>query len=162
MHKQRNFIALVLLLLLATTLLVFIFNDDADSATWPTACGQHPNHVAKMAAPCEEIDRAVREAAAEFGIDEGRFRRSINCESHFIDVNTNGQYLGLTQQGNGFRARQVPAFDHDPAVTVDIGQGMPNYTGPTTAFEPFNPFHNARLAARAISISGYREWSCKG
>lgn len=134
----------------------------AAASTWPTACGQDPRHVAMMAAPCGEIDRAVHEAAYEFRIDEGRFRRMISCESHFIDVIVNGQFIGLAQEGNSFVSSQVPAFDYDGGVPVDLGQGMPAYRGPTTAFDTRNPFHNARLAARVISHGGYTQWECKG
>ena len=33
--------------------------------------------------PCSEVNRAINEAAAWWGIDEQRFRRVIRCESSF-------------------------------------------------------------------------------
>lgn len=132
----------------------------AGASPWPTACGQHPAHVAAMAAPCSEIDRAVHEAAVESGIDEARFRRSISCESHFIDVAQNGQFIGLSQLGRSFVPGYVRPFDD--AHAVDLGQGMPGYAGTGTGFDTRNPFHNARLAAWVISWDGYGQWSCRG
>lgn len=126
----------------------------------PTACTQHPDHQAEFhPIPCGEIDRAVTEAAREFGIDEAKFRRVTACESAFRPrVVGAGLYVGLLQESSEFFRRWQLRFDHDPAVAVDLGQGMPGYTGPGTGAERGNPFHNARVAAYAIAHDGYSEW----
>ncbi len=127
--------------------------------TFPTACSMADAHRAAMVAPCAEIDRAVHEAAAEFGIDEARLRRAIVCESHFVDVVTNGQYIGLGQHGSWFRSTYPRQFDEH--VAVDLAAGTPTYSGPGT-YDPRAPFQNARLTAWVVSRGGYSQWSCKG
>lgn len=131
----------------------------AHSSTSPTACGQHPDHIDRMAAPCGEIDRAVSEAADEFGVDEARLRRVFACESHFVDVISNGQYVGLGQHGSWFRSTYPRRFD--AANAVDLAHGTPHYRGPGT-YDPRAPFQNARLTAWVISFDGYSQWQCKG
>lgn len=104
--------------------------------------------------PCSEVDRAVGEAADEFGIDHARFRRMIACESHFRPaVDSNYPYVGLTQQGSEFWRRWVPRFNY--VVAVDLGDRRPYASR-------YHPFDNARLAAYVISLNGYDEWECKG
>lgn len=135
----------------------------ADAATWYTACGQPASIRAQFRdIPCSEIDRAVHEAAVEFHINEQNFREVVQCESKFNPYarRPGSQFRGLTQQGYDFERRHVPRFDNDPKH-VDLGKGMPGYRGPTTGYSLFNPFHNARNAARVISIWGYAEWQCK-
>lgn len=100
--------------------------------------------------PCGEVNRAITEAAQEFRIDEGRFRRMIRCESKFNPF-VGTKYKGLTQANThpgGYWSTQVPRFN--AAVNPDV-------TGNVLA-----PFDNARVAARVISQESYRQWSCKG
>lgn len=109
-----------------------------------TACGYAPSFGD---IPCGEVDRAVTEAAREFRIDEGRFRRMVRCESRF-SPHVGRAHRGLTQQGRGFVAREYPRFNR--AVEPDV---LGNVT---------SPFDNARTAAFVIAREGYGQWTCKG
>lgn len=100
--------------------------------------------------PCGEVNRAVSEAAREWRIDEGRFRRSIWCESKFHPF-VGRSYKGLVQAGVAFWRVQVPRFN------ANLRPGQPPVLG-----NVLSPFDNARVGARVISREGYGQWSCKG
>lgn len=122
---------------------------DAGHLGIPFACDHAPT---LDGVPCSEIDRAVQEAANEFGIDHRKFRFTIECESGY-EPDAGGFYKGLTQQSLEFWNRWVPRFNRD--VAVDIGAGRP-YGSRS------HPFDNARLAAYVISREpdkdDYDEW----
>lgn len=99
--------------------------------------------------PCGEVNRAIREAAAEFSIDETRFRRLIRCESRFNPF-VGRKYKGLVQANSytgGFWSTQVPEFNRT------LRAGQPPVLGNIHA-----PFDNARVGARVISLEGYGQW----
>ncbi len=86
--------------------------------------------------PCSEVDRAIREAAREFNLDENKFRRVARCESGFNPFNSPGSYFGLMQHLKTEWAGRATAFN----------QGYdPNVLG-----NPHSPFDNARVAAWMI------------
>ncbi len=99
---------------------------------------------------CSEVNRAINEAAAWWGIDEQRFRRVIRCESAF---NPFANRYGLVQLTDGFWHREAPRFNAaaGPIATVRA-----------------SPFHNAYVAAWVIARDavrvrdGYAQWTCKG
>lgn len=157
---------IIAVLVVLTTMALLLISPNANASEGSLiACEQPASTQAQYGnIPCTEIDRAIHEAAIEFKINETRFRLMIRCESRFRPSvkNKESSATGLTQQTIGFRSAQVPEFDHDPYIRVDLGKGMPDYRGPTTAFQVTNPFHNARLAAFVISEEGYGQWMCKG
>ena len=93
--------------------------------------------------PCGEVDRAITEAAAEFGVDETRMRQTVRCESTFNPYATSGQYKGLFQQASSYWGERVGEFNAnvDPDVPGDY----------------YNPFDNARVSARMMA-SGTDHW----
>lgn len=135
---------LIVVLSLACTAVV-LAPTQAQAQSIPFACDHAPN---LDGIPCSEIDRAVAEAANEFGIDHRTFRVVIECESSYEPV-TGGYYEGLTQQSAEFFNRWFPRFN--AAVNPDLGDRRP-YASRT------HPFDNARLAAYVIHLNGYAEW----
>ena len=89
--------------------------------------------------PCEEVDRAIAEAAAEFGVDETKMRRTARCESTFDPYATNGQYRGLYQQAMSYWSERVGEFN----ASVD----------PDVPGDAYHPFDNARVSAWMMAQS---------
>jgi hypothetical protein len=94
--------------------------------------------------PCTEVDRAIREAAAEFRVDETRLRRIVRCESKFDPYADSGRYKGLFQQDSRSWAGRVAEFNAN--VSPDVPG---NY---------HNPFDNARVSARMMGLDGGSHW----
>ncbi len=94
--------------------------------------------------PCSEVDRAITEAAREFRLNEGKFRRVARCESGFNPFNSPGSYFGLMQHSKSEWSGRVRAFNqgYDPDV---LGN-------------PHAPFDNARVAAWMIHNDGWGPW----
>ena len=93
--------------------------------------------------PCTEVDRAIREAAAEFRVDENRLRRIVRCESKFDPFADSGRYKGLFQHDRQYWPGRVAEFN--ARVSPDVPG---NY---------HSPFDNARLSARIIGL-GQDHW----
>ena len=89
--------------------------------------------------PCSEVDRAITEAAAEFGIDETQMRQTAKCVSTSNPYARSGQYMGLFQQASSYWGERVGEFN----ASVD-----PDVTG-----DAYNPFDNARVSARMMAES---------
>jgi hypothetical protein len=111
------------------------------------ACGQHPDHQAAMTVPCSEIDRAVGEAADEFGLDHRRFRLLARCESHFKNA-AGRSHVGVYQQAAKYWRGRVN----------DFNRRHPHYP---VGLDASNPFWNARVSADMIARGQARHWSCR-
>jgi hypothetical protein len=96
--------------------------------------------------PCSEVDRAITEAAAEFGVDETAMRRTAKCESTFDPYARNGQYGGLYQQASSYWGDRVGDFNAN--VDPDVSGGI------------YNPFDNARVSARMMTQSSSHWPNC--
>jgi hypothetical protein len=96
--------------------------------------------------PCSEVDRAITEAAAEFGVDEGVMRRIARCESRFDPFASNGPYQGLYQQSTQYWDGRVADFNAHvrPGVSGNI----------------HHPFDNARVSARMMTQGGNHWPNC--
>ena len=94
--------------------------------------------------PCTEVDRAITESAAEFGVDEGQLRTIVECESKFDPYADGGPYEGLFQQANSSWGERVAEFNAavDPDVPGNIN----------------SPFDNARVSARMLATDGTSHW----
>ena len=96
--------------------------------------------------PCGEVDRAIRVAANEAGVDEHRLREIVRCESRFDPFAGNGRYKGLFQQDSNSWAGRVRDFN--AAVNPDVSGDI------------HHPFDNARVSARMFRQSAKHWPSC--
>lgn len=105
------------------------------------ACDHQPTY---REIPCSEVDRAISESAAEFGLDETHLRRIVRCESRFNPFANGGEYQGLFQQAAGYWHQRVADFNthHDP----DVGNNI------------HSPFHNSRVSARMLAGGLASHW----
>lgn len=92
--------------------------------------------------PCQEVDRSISDAAAEFQVDDTDLRTIVRCESRFNPHADSGSYKGLFQQASEYWSRRVTDFNehHDPDVGDDI----------------YSPVDNARVSARMLA-NGLRD-----
>lgn len=105
-----------------------------------SSCG-HTDYFQDI--PCSEVDRAIRESAKEFSIDEGRFRRVALCESGFNPFNSRS-YWGLFQHSKTYWPGRVRNFNTN--------------NNPDVLGNPESPFDNARIAAWMIRNGGWSPW----
>lgn len=84
-----------------------------------------------------DVELAYRLAIGIFHVD---LRHLGYCESRNDPNNRTGQYVGITQQGNGFQARNQDVYRLLPVT---------------------NPIANVLVAARWISAHGSSEWQCR-
>lgn len=103
------------------------------------------------ATPSPEVERIIREAAAEFGVDPERALRIADGESDFHEDSGmgGGNYGGVFQQSKKDWPRRVQAFndEYDP----DVGNNI------------YDAKDNARVSMRMMSApGGMSHWQCKG
>ena len=94
--------------------------------------------------PCAEVDRAITESSAEFGVDENKLRTIVRCESTFNPYADSGHYKGLFQQAPEYWKKRVADFNahRDPDVPGNI----------------YSPFDNARISARMLAAGMSSHW----
>ena len=126
----------------AAALLLLALVQSSGAAATPgglSACDYQPRF---RDIPCSEVDRALREAAAEFAVDETALRRVVRCESKF-DPYAGRRYRGLFQHDPGAWGQRVREFNAHVA---------PDVRGVITS-----PFDNTRVSARMIGL-GQDHW----
>lgn len=86
------------------------------------------------------VQEALTIAAIAYRIDRDDLSSTAWCESRHNPRATNGQYLGVMQEGHGFRA-----------ASRYFRAGL----------DPFSPYANIMAAAEVIAVQGYRQWQCQ-
>jgi hypothetical protein len=94
--------------------------------------------------PCQEVDRSISEAAAEFRVNDIELRKVVRCESRFNPHADSGSYKGLFQQASGYWSKRVAEFNRhrDPDVAGHI----------------YSPFDNSRVSARMFAAGQRDDW----
>ena len=85
------------------------------------------------------VQEAITLASIVYRIDRDDLSSTAWCESRHDEDARNGQYLGIMQLGDGFRA-------HSPFFP---------------ALSPHSAYANVMAAAHVISVQGYRQWQCR-
>lgn len=96
--------------------------------------------LSRLLAHEPSVQEALTIASIAYRIDRDDLSSTAWCESRHNPRATNGQYVGLMQEGHGFRA-----------ASRYFRAGL----------DPFSPYANLMAAAEVIAVQGYRQWQCR-